>query len=201
MRMAFAWPRAYPASDGANAPRDNVGKRRDAAVGGHAAGGYATGDCCDLRDKPRSHDTSRRQRPNSWLGWARSFLLRARGVVASVPAVAPRDPPPRPSLAGLPRHPTGPNTEPAIHKKRSARASHPWRPRRGSTAKARRDGRPSSIPPATMLMNFGGHGDAPKNAHTGRRTGWERSHRAAIFYEVVYSTASYPTTDATQPTQ
>ena len=42
----------------------NVGKRRDAATGGHAVGGHAadgdaTGDCCDLRDKPRSHDTSR----------------------------------------------------------------------------------------------------------------------------------------------
>ena len=42
----------------------NVGKRRDAAtgghaVGGHAAGGDATGDCCDSCDKPRSHDTSR----------------------------------------------------------------------------------------------------------------------------------------------
>jgi len=43
---------------------ENVGKRRDAATGGHAVGGHAadgdaTGDCCDLRDKPRSHDTSR----------------------------------------------------------------------------------------------------------------------------------------------
>jgi len=42
----------------------NVGKRCDAATDGHAVGGHAagqdtTGDCCDLRDKPRSHDTSR----------------------------------------------------------------------------------------------------------------------------------------------
>ena len=42
----------------------NVGKPRDAAPHGHAFGGHAavqdtTGDCCDLRDKPRSHDTSR----------------------------------------------------------------------------------------------------------------------------------------------
>ena len=42
----------------------NSGKLRDAATGGHAVGGHAarrdaTGDCCDLRDKPRSHDTSR----------------------------------------------------------------------------------------------------------------------------------------------
>ena len=42
----------------------NVGKLRDAATGGRAVGGHAagqdtTGDCCDLRDKPRSHDTSR----------------------------------------------------------------------------------------------------------------------------------------------
>ena len=44
--------------------KGNVGKPRDAATGGHAVGGHAadgdaTGDCCDLRDKPRSHDTSR----------------------------------------------------------------------------------------------------------------------------------------------
>jgi hypothetical protein len=44
--------------------RGNVGKRCDAvtggyAVDGHAAGGEATGDCRDSRDKPRSHDTSR----------------------------------------------------------------------------------------------------------------------------------------------
>jgi hypothetical protein len=58
--------------------KGNVGKRRDAATGGHAvcghaAGGDATGDRCDSCDKPRSHDTSRRQRPNSWPGWGRSF--------------------------------------------------------------------------------------------------------------------------------
>jgi len=33
--------------------------------------------------KPRSHDTSRRQRPNSWLGWARGFRWSARGAVAT----------------------------------------------------------------------------------------------------------------------
>jgi hypothetical protein len=37
-----------------------VGKRRDAATGGHAVGGHATGDGCDSCGKPRSHDTSRR---------------------------------------------------------------------------------------------------------------------------------------------
>ena len=42
----------------------NVGKRRDAATGGHAVGGHAaggdtTGDRCDSCDKPPSHDTSR----------------------------------------------------------------------------------------------------------------------------------------------
>ncbi|MFM8953847.1 MAG: cobalamin-dependent protein [Planctomycetaceae bacterium] len=42
----------------------NVGKRRDAATGGHAVGGHAadgdaTGDCCGSCDKPPSHDTSR----------------------------------------------------------------------------------------------------------------------------------------------
>jgi hypothetical protein len=53
--------------------KGNVGKRRDAAAGGHAVGGHvaredAPGDCCDSCDKPPSHDTSRRQRPNSWPG-------------------------------------------------------------------------------------------------------------------------------------
>jgi hypothetical protein len=42
----------------------NVGKRRDAAtdghaVGGHAARGDATADCCGTHAKPRSHHTSR----------------------------------------------------------------------------------------------------------------------------------------------
>jgi hypothetical protein len=68
--------------------KGNVGVRRDTATGrhaanGHAAGGDATGDCCGSCDKPPSHDTSRRQRPNSWPGWARSFRWSARGVVAT----------------------------------------------------------------------------------------------------------------------
>jgi hypothetical protein len=37
----------------------NVGKRRDAATGGHASDGHGTGGCCDAHQKPRSHDTSR----------------------------------------------------------------------------------------------------------------------------------------------
>ena len=39
----------------------NIGKRREAVTGGHAAGGRATGGCCDANpnQKPRSHDTSR----------------------------------------------------------------------------------------------------------------------------------------------
>jgi hypothetical protein len=45
----------------------NIGKRREAVTGGHAAGGHtagepATGGCCDANHanhKPRSHDTSR----------------------------------------------------------------------------------------------------------------------------------------------
>jgi len=39
----------------------NVGKRQEAVTGGHAAGGRATGGCCDANpnQKPRSHDTSR----------------------------------------------------------------------------------------------------------------------------------------------
>jgi len=42
----------------------NVGKPRDAATDGHAVGGHAacgdtTADCCDSCDKPPSHDTSR----------------------------------------------------------------------------------------------------------------------------------------------
>jgi hypothetical protein len=39
--------------------KGNVGKPRDAATGGHAARGDATGDCCDSCDKLPSHDTSR----------------------------------------------------------------------------------------------------------------------------------------------
>jgi hypothetical protein len=37
----------------------NIGKRREAATGGHGGGGHATEGCCDANQKPRSHDTSR----------------------------------------------------------------------------------------------------------------------------------------------
>jgi hypothetical protein len=37
----------------------NIGKRCDAAAGGHVAGGQPTEGCCDTQAKPRSHDTSR----------------------------------------------------------------------------------------------------------------------------------------------
>jgi hypothetical protein len=41
--------------------KGNIGKRREAVTGGHAAGGRATGGCYDgnPNQKPRSHDTSR----------------------------------------------------------------------------------------------------------------------------------------------
>jgi hypothetical protein len=37
----------------------NIGKRCDAAAGGHGGVGHATGGCCDTHQKPRSHVTSR----------------------------------------------------------------------------------------------------------------------------------------------
>jgi hypothetical protein len=37
----------------------NIGKRSDAASGGHGNDGRATAGCCDVNHKPRSHDTSR----------------------------------------------------------------------------------------------------------------------------------------------
>jgi hypothetical protein len=41
--------------------KGNIGKRREAVTGGHAAGGHATGGCggANPNQKPRSHDTSR----------------------------------------------------------------------------------------------------------------------------------------------
>jgi len=64
--------------------KGNVGKRRDAATGGHAVGGHAAGedaagDCCDSCDTLRSHDTSR-------IAWAK---LMAR-VGEEFPCACPR---------------------------------------------------------------------------------------------------------------
>ena len=59
----------------------NIGKRREAVTGGHAAGGRATGGCCDAThatQKHRSHDTSR-------IAWAK---LIAR-VGEEVPLACP----------------------------------------------------------------------------------------------------------------
>ena len=48
----------------------NVGKRGDAATGGHGGDGHATEGCCDAHQKPRSHDTSR-------IAWAK-LMARVR---------------------------------------------------------------------------------------------------------------------------
>ena len=66
----------------------NVGKRRDAATGGHAfdghaAGGDTTGDRCDSCDNPPPTTPPGLRGPNSWPAWARSFRSSARGVVAT----------------------------------------------------------------------------------------------------------------------
>jgi hypothetical protein len=38
----------------------NIGKPRDPGAGGHAGGdAHAAEGCCDAKQKPRSHDTSR----------------------------------------------------------------------------------------------------------------------------------------------
>ncbi|MDA1040390.1 MAG: hypothetical protein O3A37_08910 [Planctomycetota bacterium] len=37
----------------------NIGKRRDATTGGHGGDGHGSEGCCDAKQKPRSHDTSR----------------------------------------------------------------------------------------------------------------------------------------------
>ena len=52
--------------------KGNIGKRREAVTGGHAAGGRATAGCCDANpnQKPRSHDTSR-------IAWAK-LMARVR---------------------------------------------------------------------------------------------------------------------------
>ncbi|MFM8435221.1 MAG: hypothetical protein ACKOBP_07755 [Planctomycetia bacterium] len=54
-----------------------------AATGGRRGDGRAAGGCCDPHEKPRSHDTSRRKRPNSWPAWAKSFHSSARGAAAT----------------------------------------------------------------------------------------------------------------------
>ena len=49
----------------------NIGTRREAVTGGHAAGGHAAEGCCDANQKPRSHDTSR-------IAWAKLMALVAQ---------------------------------------------------------------------------------------------------------------------------
>jgi len=61
--------------------KGNVGKRQEAATGGHGVDGHATEGCCDANPnhKPRSHDTSR-------IAWAK---LMAR-VGEEFPLECPR---------------------------------------------------------------------------------------------------------------
>jgi len=56
----------------------NIGKRCEAGAGEHAGGGHDTECCCDAKQKPRSHDTSR-------IAWAK---LMAR-VGAEFPLECP----------------------------------------------------------------------------------------------------------------
>ncbi len=74
--------------------KGNVGQPRDAATDGHAVGGHAargdtTGDCCDLRHKLRSHDTKGQTHGPS-----------GRGVSFCVPGVWWRHPTQRRRPAG-----------------------------------------------------------------------------------------------------
>jgi hypothetical protein len=61
--------------------KGNIGKRRDAAVGGHAARGAANGDHGDSCDKPRSHDTLR-------IAWAKLMTRVERSSRWSARVVA-----------------------------------------------------------------------------------------------------------------
>ena len=64
--------------------KGNIGKRREAVTGGHAAGGRAMGAVVTrIRIKSPAR-TTRHGLPgrNSWLGWGRSFRSSARGAVA-----------------------------------------------------------------------------------------------------------------------
>ena len=78
--------------------KGNVGKRRDAAAGGHAGNTHAADGCCDANHatlKPRSHDTSR-------IAWAKliprvgEFPLECRELRRRHPAEGGR-----PAGAGL----------------------------------------------------------------------------------------------------
>jgi hypothetical protein len=57
----------------------NVGKRRDAATGGHGGDGHGSEGCCDAKQKPRSHDTSR-------IAWAKLMARVGEGFPFACPA-------------------------------------------------------------------------------------------------------------------
>jgi hypothetical protein len=59
----------------------NIGKRRDAAAGGHGGDGHAAGGCCDAHQKPRSHDTSR-------IAWAKLLARLGEGFRSSARCAA-----------------------------------------------------------------------------------------------------------------
>ena len=59
----------------------NIGKRCEAAAGGHGGGSHATEGCCDANQKRRSHDTSR-------IAWAKLMARVGRGFRSSARSVA-----------------------------------------------------------------------------------------------------------------
>jgi len=80
VRVVIATPTPKTAFLGSTALAiGNIGKRREAAAGGHTGDGHATGGCCDAHQKSRLHDTSR-------IAWAK---LMAR-VGEEFPLECPR---------------------------------------------------------------------------------------------------------------
>jgi hypothetical protein len=90
----------------------NIGKRREAVTGGHAAGGRATAGCCDANpnQKPRSHDTSR-------IAWAKLMARVGEGFPLECPNCGRRHP------ADRVHHGAGADPENPYASRRTARAA------------------------------------------------------------------------------
>ena len=56
--------------------KGNVGKQRDAVTGGHGGDSHGSEDCCNAKQQPRSHDTSR-------IAWAKLMARVGEGFRSS----------------------------------------------------------------------------------------------------------------------